>query len=287
MPILVQVLVRDIAGVLLADLGQPVLERRVGSEEQRAGLLQAIDEIQHAGHRDVGPLRARHSQHPHQRLHRHHRGPTGRDIITEVDQSARLQSFRHSSDQMFAVARRDPAQHAVRYHDVEVGQVLVRLKVGERTLHEPHVGKTGACGESVGEFDMRRIEVESPDIRMRACCCDDECGEAVATAQIGVAERRREVRRSLPEQQARRRDPVGRDLAIEVAGVGHVGDVAVVPLGHARRSPLEGARVIRQVTGGRFICQSRNPLPVRPSVPTAHSARRRAAQRRRSDRTTA
>ena len=36
MPVLVQEFMRDVARVLLADVGQPVLDRRIGLEKQRA-----------------------------------------------------------------------------------------------------------------------------------------------------------------------------------------------------------------------------------------------------------
>jgi L-alanine-DL-glutamate epimerase-like enolase superfamily enzyme len=41
--------------------------------------------------------------------------------------------------------------------------------------------------------------------------------------------------RAMAEQQAGHGEPGRRDLAVEIAGIGHVGDVAVVPMGHARR----------------------------------------------------
>ncbi len=137
------------------------------------------------------PIRARCRKHAHQRLHRHHRGPPRGDVIAQVHQPARLEPPRHRADQMAAVGRRDPAQHAVRHHEVEIRQRPVGhgLQVGERAFDEPNVGQAGTGGEAVGELDMRRIEVEPPDIRVRAGGGDDQRGEAVAAAQVGIAER--------------------------------------------------------------------------------------------------
>ncbi len=235
MPVLVEILVRDVARVLLSDVLQSRLERRIGLEEQRAGLLQPVDEIQHAGDGKIRPLGARGGQHAHQRLHRHHRGPPGGDIVAEIDQAARLQPPGDHRHQMAAVGRRDPAQHAVRDHEIEVRQRVVRQRgqVGERGLDEMRVAQTGARRQCAGELDMRRIEVEPPDLRVRAGGRDGEGGKAVAAAKIGVAERPREVRRAVAEQQAGHAEPGRCDLAVEVAGIGHVGHVAVVPMGHA------------------------------------------------------
>ena len=257
LPGLVEVFVCDIALVVLSDVLQSCLDGRIGLEEQRTGLLQPVDEIQHRGDGQIAALRVRLGQHMHQPLHRGDGGPTGGRIVAEVDQATRLESPGHRRHQAMSVGRRDPAQHTMRDHEVEIRQCAVRhcCEVGKRGLDEMHVGQPGACGQRAGELDVCRIEVEAPDLRVRTAGRDGQRGEPVAAAEIGIAEGSGEIRRAVAEQQAGHGEPGRCDLAVVVAGIGHIGHVAVVPFGHCWRFLAAGWGRGVHVSGGGRVCQ--------------------------------
>ena len=136
--------------------------------------------------------------------------------------------------QQALIFRRDPAQHAVRDDDIVLRQSgrVQRRQVGERALEERHIAQPGLRRPAPRRLDMCRVDVEAPHLRVRAGRGNEHRGHAVAAAQVGVAERPRQVRRALTQQQRGQRQPRRRGLAVDIARVGHVGDVAIGPLRH-------------------------------------------------------
>jgi hypothetical protein len=123
----------------------------------------------------------------------------------------------------------------MRHHDIKIRQFRVqhRIQVRERAFDEPHIRQTGTGSEPAGELHVRGVEVEPPDIRVRAGRGYDKGGDAIATPHIGIAEWFREVRRTVAEQQAGHCQPVRRDLSVKVASIDHVADAAIIPLNHS------------------------------------------------------
>jgi hypothetical protein len=122
-----------------------------------------------------------------------------------------------------SVGRGDPAQNPVRDDKVEFGQVAVgpAREVCERAL-----------GQTACALDVCRVEVEAPDLGLRASRGDHDRGNPIPATEIGVAKGPAQIRRPMAHQESGHRQPGRGHLPVERERVADIRYVTVIPAGH-------------------------------------------------------
>ena len=112
----------------------------------------------------------------------------------------------------------------------------------EARLPQMQIAQSRPPRQELRRLDMRGVEIEAPELRLRMAGGKGGEPEPLAAAQLAIGEGPRQIRRTLPKKQAGERQPGGRQLAVELGRVGYVRDITIAPLrqGLALRSAERG-----------------------------------------------
>ncbi len=166
-----------------------------------------------------------------QALQRQRSRPAGHIVVAHVDQATRRHTTIQSGHEFAASGRRDPCPDAVSDRVVELpeGRTTRCCQVGEGGLHHPRVGQPCFIDQSGSDGDMRRIEVDTDEFRVRVGRRHEAHAHAGAASEFKVPKRSGGVWPAKPREERAGRQVRGRRLEIDAARVRHIGNVACAP----------------------------------------------------------
>ena len=158
-----------------------------------------------------------------------HGGGAGLAHIGQVQHTAGLQVAFQQLAQGGAVAGADPGVHPVADDEITGGQCGIgRVQRGLKALaHEAHIGHAHRLCQGLCLGDGIRIEVQSDELPLRVGGGRNDRADARAAAQFQPGVGLLQIRCAAPQCLQGAAQPDGHELAVEVVGVGHVGDVAI------------------------------------------------------------
>ncbi len=198
-------------------------------------------------------------------LERHKRSPPGHAVVADVDEAAGLEPARQEAADGLPVRLANPSIDTVQDDEVEARQAGIwplrcLLEAG---LVEGHILEPRRARQLLRVRDLRRQEVNTDEAALRIASREDVGGQPVPAAELGVRERPRRVRRTLPLEPRCKGQIARRQLSEKRIDVRDITDVAVRPVHTPYPSPAAPAcprlRLLRSPPSGTPLARHHMP----------------------------
>ena len=228
LPVLTQQLMSQIIQPLLGTTRQQPGHLRLLDKIAGAALLQGLQCIQSCPHalrrRTFAVLRVL----PDKPLSRGQRRHAGLTHITQAQQPIGVEALLDKATDGRTLRGRHPAVHAMG-DDKVVTLARLREQLGEIGLHKLDIAQLRSCGQSTAMGDVLRVEIHRHELPFGIAGGQQQAVQALPTTQFAIAKPRQQAACALPEGRLQCHQPAGRQLRLNMMGIGQLGQIPLIP----------------------------------------------------------